>query len=145
MADKQVEQSIWSVRINAQLLYKKAVNGRTILLGMTAEENKKMAEVMSRAIDDIAKILEKRTTQHGATAEKEQVTMVGDIVKQEVDEEKEEKATIKPAVAPQSKVTRGPGGKFIGKAAPKKTEVKDENSKSSDSKWDSMFKKLRKS
>lgn len=75
----EVEQSIWSVKINSQLLYKKAVNGRTILLGMTSEENEKVAEVMEKAIDELARVLENRTTQHEAPISKEQLTIVDSI------------------------------------------------------------------
>lgn len=162
-ATEQVEQSIWSVRINSQILYQTAVDGRTILLGMTAEENMKVKEVMEKAIDDLAKILEKRTTQHQAPQKKEPVTVV-DTSRQEQDtssdtteevavEEKEELETEKPATAPQSRVERGPGGKFVSKKASKKSgENGDDRSdddeektdtKKSDSGWNSIMKKLR--
>lgn len=115
---KKFEQSIWSVRINSQLLYKKTVDGRTILLGMTAEENKKVEEVLDKAIDEIADILKKRTTKHEAPEKKEQVTTV-DATKHEPSSRTEEKAT-----ASKSKVSRGPDGKFISKSTSKSDSVK---------------------
>lgn len=144
MNKKQVEQSIWAVKINAQTLYRKAVDGRTILLGMTQEENEKVAEVMDKAISDVAKILEKRTTQHELSQAKEQVTTVDNS---RPTEEKESQ-TIEEASVPHSKVKRGPGGKFISKSSSKKTKEEsssqdevdiDENKGS----WDSIYNKLR--
>jgi hypothetical protein len=70
------EQSMWSVRINSQTLYKKPIDGRTILLGMNPDEQEKVAEVLDKAFDELSKILEKRTTMHEAPEESEQITQV---------------------------------------------------------------------
>lgn len=86
---KEVEQSIWTVKINSQILYKKAVDGRTVLLSMTKDEKEKVAEVMSKAIDELVEILESRTTQHEAPPKREQVTRVDSTKKETVDEEEE--------------------------------------------------------
>lgn len=109
--NKQIEQSIWTVRVNSQLLYKKPINGRTILLGMTAEENKKVEEIMDKAIEDLAKALKKRTTIHKAPEKKEQVTRV-DASKPEISEEE----TTEEPTASKSRVARGPDGKFVSKS-----------------------------
>lgn len=61
---KEMEQTIWSVRVGSQTLYKVFLPGRTRLDNMSAEENKKAKDVLSEAIDTVAGILKDRTTQH---------------------------------------------------------------------------------
>ena len=61
---QEMEQTVWSVRVGSQTLYKVHFDGRTRLDNMSAEENKKVGEVLSEAIDTVAKILKDRTTQH---------------------------------------------------------------------------------
>lgn len=61
---QEMEQTVWSVRVGLQTLYKVHLDGRTRLDNMSAEENKKVEEVLSEAIDTVAKILKDRTTQH---------------------------------------------------------------------------------
>lgn len=90
----EFEQSIWSVRINSQILYKKPVDGRTVLLGMTSEETQKVEKVLDEAIEELSEILEKRTTMHKAPKEKEQITRV-DATAPEVPPEEKEKDEIK--------------------------------------------------
>lgn len=106
---KKVEQSIWTVSINSQTLFKKAVDGRTVLLGMTAEENKKVKKVMDKAIDELAKILENRTTRHEAPPEKEQVTGAVDNLTPNVSEE-ERKSTSENGESKKKESTKNGGG-----------------------------------
>lgn len=70
---QEMEQTIWSVRVGSQTLYKVYLDGRTRLDNMSVEENKKVGEVLSEAISTVAKILEGRTTQH-PVIKKEKIT-----------------------------------------------------------------------
>lgn len=63
---QEIEQTMWSVRVGPQTLYKVYLDGRTRLDNMSAEENKKVAEILGPAIEAVAKILKDRTTQHVA-------------------------------------------------------------------------------
>lgn len=120
---KEFEQSNWTVKINSQLLYKKAVDGRTVLLSMTAEENEKVAEVMSKAIDDLAEILKSRTTQHEAPPKKEQVTRVDTTKSDTVENGDEIDETKTDDVAKSDTVDEA--------------KEEKENAESDDKKWDS--------
>lgn len=143
--NSEVEQSIWTVKINSQTLYKKLVDGRTILLGMTSEENEKVKEIMDKAIDDLSEALKKRTTTHDAPATKEQITTVDSTkheletsdddnsqdeeINNENDEEKEEDndetdQDDEETQLSQSRVDRGSDGKFVSKK-----EMEDEEPK----------------
>lgn len=84
------KESIWTVWINTQLLYKKMHNGRTILFGMNEGELKKVANIMDNAIDELAEILKDRTKiREIEVQEKEQIT-VADPGKYELDMKIEE-------------------------------------------------------
>ena len=74
--DVKYEESVWTVKINSQILYKKPVEGRTVLLGMTREEMDEVEEVLDEAIEELTKVLKDRTTMHKAPEEKEQITRV---------------------------------------------------------------------
>ena len=67
----EMEQILWSVRAGNQTLYKVFLSGRTRLDNMSAEETKKVKDVMEKAVDDLTKILEKRTTQHAVRKSEE--------------------------------------------------------------------------
>ena len=67
----EMEQTLWSVRAGSQTLYKIFLPGRTRLDNMSLEEHEKVKEVMGKAVDDLAKILEKRTTQHAVRKREE--------------------------------------------------------------------------
>lgn len=152
----KVEQSIWTVKINSQTLYKKLVDGRTILLGMTSEENQKVAEILDRTIDEISKLLEKRTTEHEYTPSKQQVTSAeasnyqagSDEFAEEIEtkDEKDEDSAEDESDESKTKITRGSGGRFVSKNAVKENldddEVSDEDEPKKPENKSSFFKKL---
>ena len=70
---QEMEQTVWSVRVGSQTLFKVYLDGRTRLDNMSAEENKKVGGVLSEAIGTVAKILEGRTTKH-PVIKKEKIT-----------------------------------------------------------------------
>jgi len=72
---QEMEQTVWSVRVGSQTLFKVYLDGRTRLDNMSAEENKKVGEALSEAISTVAKILEGRTTQHVVRKNKEITTV----------------------------------------------------------------------
>lgn len=127
-----VEQSFWTVSVNRQLLFKKAIDGRTILLGMTADEHQSVAKVMDKAIDDIAEILKDRTTEHKATPKKEQVTKVEAPKKEDKEKETEDEIAKEAA---DSTVEKEP----IEQDSDEKVDSKKKKDKKKGGSWSSMF------
>lgn len=134
---ESVEQTIWTVKVGSQTLYKTHLKGKTRLDNMSVEENKRVEEILGKAIKDIAMLLKDRTIISSATEETEEASEVyeetSDVNEEEVVEEKNETSIAEAPLDPQSRVARGPGGKFVSKKSPKKTddESKPKSEKSS--------------
>lgn len=70
------KHSTWAFRINAQLLFKKTIGGRTILFGMTEKEHETISKIMDTAINNLLNILEERTRLREADDVQEQSTSI---------------------------------------------------------------------
>jgi len=173
-ATEEMEKTIWTVRVGTQILYRAHLEGRTNLIDIGKDESEKVDEVLSKAIGDVAKILEKRTTQHKLAPQKEQITRVDAAVpetngeeelkdqpdetekeskkppvKKETEEKEEEKtetAKNEKEVKEDESVESDKTEKESKKPPVKKeTEEKEEDAKKDDAGWNSIFGKLKKS
>lgn len=138
-------QSIWTVRINSQLLYKKALNGRTILFGMNEGDYNKVANIMDNAIAELAEILKDKTQMREIEVEEKEQLTVADATKYETDMKIEEaKFQLRKELEEKAKkkeIKDEPLHEKIHEAT--KNEIREEiqNKKKSDSKssfWDNL-------
>lgn len=150
---KEFEKTIWSVNVGSQTLYKAHLDGRTRIANMSLEENKQVADILDKAIADLAKILEKRTTQHEVVAKKEQVTRAADIdqehvvgindINTDIVEEKEENTEAKEEKVETSNVTKASKTPITEQVKDEVTAMKERDKGKTDGNWNSIFKKLR--
>jgi hypothetical protein len=115
---KEFEKTIWSVHVGTQTLYKVHLEGRTRLDNMSQDENKKVGAVLEEAIAEVAKILEKRTTQHEVAPAKEQITKIEATEPENVEEKEDDPKTDETEVTTKKQTTKH-------KSAEKKEEIQD--------------------